>query len=148
MSKALRKGQHPREPGRPGPHAPEADTPAQLPDGTDLGAKEEEEAKAQPDDPELEEAIKRSIEGLDKGAGPEPEEGSEHLIPHRRPRSSAKSTLPQEKGNPLRDAVAGSLSPQDWTRFDVSSALRALRQGNDTVQFKELRKLHLRWWGN
>jgi hypothetical protein len=34
----------------------------------------------------------------------------------------------------------------DWTSFDVSSALRVLRAGNEASIRRTLRRLHLRWW--
>ena len=44
------------------------------------------------------------------------------------------------------DASAGTPTPADWTRFDVTTSLRALRSGRHDVRMTELRKLHLRWW--
>lgn len=36
--------------------------------------------------------------------------------------------------------------PSDWSKFDISSSLRALRTGSKAAQQRELRELHLRWW--
>ena len=36
--------------------------------------------------------------------------------------------------------------PSDWTDFDVTRTLRALRTGGATPRTKLLKKLHLRWW--
>ena len=44
------------------------------------------------------------------------------------------------------DASAGTPTPSDWTRFDVTTSLRALRSDNHQTRMRELRKLHLRWW--
>ena len=37
-------------------------------------------------------------------------------------------------------------APEDWTAFDITHSMRALRNGSDAQVRLELRKLHIRWW--
>ena len=44
------------------------------------------------------------------------------------------------------DASVGTPTPSDWTRFDATTSLRALRGNQHDTRTRELRKLPLRLW--
>ena len=109
---------------------PEGDAQPQLPDGTDLGESEERVRDPPP-------------EG---GTLTPPAEGQ--IVPYRAPRSGAagsRDIVPVHRGA-FRDAMSGTVEPYDWTRFNISNSLRALRLGTKEAKRTLLRKLHLRWW--
>ena len=126
----VRTGRHPREAARPDHRMPEGDAQPQLPDGTDLGESEERIRDPPP-------------EG---GTVTPPAEGQ--IVPYRAPRSGAagsRDIVPVHRGA-FRDAMSGTVEPYDWTRFNISNSLRALRLGTKEAKRTLLRKLHLRWW--
>ena len=61
-------------------------------------------------------------------------------------RRSGGSHAPRQIAPRTVDASAGTPTPSDWTRFDVTTSLRTLRAGQHDTRMRELRKLHLRWW--
>ena len=107
-----RQGRHPREPSKPAARHPTADLQAQLPDGAFLGAADE--AALQPpaqaaSTAEAEEAPDVTVSG---------------------PASSSRGPDLQPRTiRVFKDTAAGSPTPSDWTRFDIGSSLRVLRNG-------------------
>ena len=54
--------------------------------------------------------------------------------------------MEERKRRTFKDEGSGPPTTGDWTRFDITASLRALRSYNPAVIIRELRKLHLRWW--
>ena len=124
-----RSGKHPRPPAVKASASPTADLQAQLPDGTDLGAEDESRAAA---------------------SGPSSSSnGPTASVPGSLLDPVAQTRGPDQEQRVRRtfaDQASGTTVPSDWSKFDVSSSLRALRTGTNASQQRELRKLHLRWW--
>ena len=143
-----RKGKHPREPTTKAVKCPTADAQAQLPDGSDLGSTAAEassgSASASSSGPppsrlasDSKPSASHSSQQSEVADGrTEDEEARVGRGPDARPR--VRRTF-QESG-------IGSENPSDWSRFDVTRSLTALRSHNKAVVLRELRKLHLRWW--
>ena len=66
--------------------------------------------------------------------------------PARRDRQPRLPRAPQEPRIRTADAAAGDPPIVDWTAFDVTGCLRALRTGSEAELRRVLRRLHLRWW--
>ena len=144
-----RRGRHPRQPAAASSSVPVGDAQAQLSDGTDLAAADEEE-------------FDRLV------AAEEQEQANRVLAPKDRHSKSASSSGPSSEPVPspaessrvgkrgpdveprasttITETATGTPNTSDWTRFDVRSSLRALRSPNPAVVTRELRKVHLRWW--
>jgi len=133
-----RKGKHPREPTKKATKCPTSDAQAQLPDGSDLGASGEGSGSASSSsglppsrlaeipnaNPSSGSGQTRSSEGQS-----EDEESKRTRGPDSKPR--IRRTY-EESGT-------GSENPSDWSRFDVTRSLRALRSRNNAVVLRELR---------
>ena len=154
-SGAPRAGRHPR-PGRvPADAEPTADLP-----GPNLGLDDEAEAirleqqeRARESEPSsssgrptvgLPESSTGGSAASSSGGSPEglPEssEGSvEHQVAVRGPDQVARTR------RTFKEEGTGE-APNDWTKFDVGSSLRALKTGSEATRRRILRKLHLRWW--
>ncbi len=124
-----RQGKHPRDPARPARASATTDAQAQLPDGTDLG--EHDEAGAIADE-------------ADRAASSGPSGSSSAAAPADRA-TRGPDTEPRTRRT-FADQSSGTSNASDWTRFDVTKSLRALRSEDKAVRERELRKLHLRWW--
>ena len=141
---ARRSGRHPRDPARRATDSTAADLQAQLPDGSDLGALEEEEA-AERAEPSSSSGIQREVapeQPVEPAAGApaEPASVGEDEIAE-----AARERAPRVEHHPV-DAAVGTEHASDWSRFDIGRSLRVLRVGNDRAVTTELRKLHLRFW--
>ena len=146
-----RTGKHPREPAKKATNDPTTDMQAQLPDGSDLGAADEAEASKQTASsaiaPPSDSARKSESDPYygppDSGAQPDDPGGSSSSS--RPPASGRGPDQTPRVRTTVQDAGTGE-SVSDWSRFNVTSSLRALRSGKKAVVLKELRKMHLRWW--
>ena len=149
-----RKGRHPRPPTQKATKCPTADAQAQLPDGSDLGQSKEEATEE--GFPPVQHGGSSSSgsppsrHGQNQNGNPQTEDERSADASIEDAASSTKATRGSDKEPRVRrtyqDAGSGIERPADWSRFDVTQSLRALRSNNKAVQLRELRKLHLRWW--
>ena len=105
-----RTGHHPRMPSKRVNASPKSDAQPQLPDGTDLGAKDEEEAKA-----------KEDKEHEPSASGPASSGGSTAIVPYRAARKGASGStdiVPAHRAA-VREAAEGTVAPYDWIRLRV-----------------------------
>ena len=138
-----RKGKHPREPARRASQMPAQDAQAQLPDGSDLAPVPEPEPNAEASGCGVPMHLRgRGREPPAEGDQPDhPADGGEQREAGRR-----GPDLEQRERRAYRDQDAGPANLQDWSRFDVTGSLRALRSVHPPTLDRTLRKLHLRWW--
>ena len=128
-----RRGRHPRAPSRVATDSPTTGARPQLQDGTDFGA---------PPTPP------RPIGAHDDGGAPHDDGAPQQPSSSS---SSAYAPLEQHGRGPrtttsTADASTTTPTAPDWTRFDITTSMRALRSGTPAQIERELRKLHLRWW--
>ena len=146
-----RRGRHPRAPARKAVDDPSRDLQAQLPDGTDLGQIEEDEAARvpEPKDASSSAALPSDVEEADyapsdaENAAPAAASAAPSDLPA--PAEICRKPAPRNR-RVFREAGVGHEVPSDWTRFDISRSMRVLRVGNERAIRTELRKLHLRFW--
>ena len=112
-----RTGRHPRQPMERTRDVPGREAQAQLPDDSDL----------LPADPSAAAA-----------SAPPPASSSDR--PGRGP------DLVERERRTYREAGVGDPHPSDWTRYDITHCLRALRSNHEPTVLKALRKIHLRLW--
>ena len=138
-----RRGRHPRPPAPKASASTTQDLQAQLPGGGDLGAAEEEAAAAATPNPSTPDIEPEELARMAELPVPDLQEpaSAAGAVRERPPGERAA----REERRP-KDAAAGTESPSDWARFDVSRSLRVLRTGADNACKLELRKLHLRLW--
>ena len=129
LDRTTRHGRHPRMPARPSHGIPEGDLHPQLPDGTDLGEREEITHPEEDFGPHAEEAP-GTPPLPDEVPAPRtpPTEGSDAIVPHRgagrRGATGSSDIVPAHRAA-FRDATAGTVEPYDWTRFNISNSMRA-----------------------
>ena len=163
-----RKGRHPRPPAPKASASSVQDLQAQLPGGGDLGEEEERAAAASrapvpletpaPGSPDFTDSELTRMAELPTCPDPAgvPAPGSPDLMDELDQIPIESSDVPQSTSgvqkralreeHQLKEVAAGTESPSDWTRFDVSRSLRVLRNGAENACKLELRKLHLRLW--
>ena len=122
--RVTRTGRHPRAPAIPARAIPAQEAQAQLPDGSDLLPTRAHEPERHDDDERDPTAASSDQLGQRRGRGPDQGERYRRTF---------------------EDAGAGEHT-SDWTRYDVTHCLRALRSAHLPTVLKALRKLHLRLW--
>ena len=128
---------------RPYSRVPAEEEPTSGLRGSDLGVEDERD---------VEEQLDRAVERPSPAEEPNPLEGvfdDEEQPAAAEPASASSGRGPDivpRVRRTFREGEAQTPITDDWTSFDVSSALRGLRHADEAGRRRILRKLHLRWW--
>ena len=138
------------------PRQPVRDEPTAEAVGPDVGQAEQDRPAVPP--PEAAPAPPPAAAPEPAAAAAEPEgDGAAAAVPDppppadgaARPRRRGPDRQPRAPLGPRpghADAAVGESPIVDWTAFDVTGCLRALRVGTEAEVRRVLRRLHLRWW--
>ena len=127
---------------RPYSRVPAEEEPTSGLRGSDLGVEDERNVENQLD---------RELDRIEPPPPPEGEPVGDAAAP---PAADEPASASSGRGPDIvprvrrtfREGEAQTPVADDWTSFDVSSALRGLRHSDEAGRRRILRKLHLRWW--